>query len=359
MKKSALRLYGFGVPAAMAAAALFGLHELAMWITVYHLLLTAASLAAPDAFTRSAAKLISTKKVMGGLLTALLLTLLAGGGLVFAYTRVGIFTPSLVILGAILTAIRCVQELFASQGDMTSARLTDVLSFVALTAGTLIPGDTLMHCCIGAGAALGVSGLIAAGFSKREWPRPNGAIFREIPAALARTLLFPALFAGLAWLFGAKTLTIELILGYFAGQILLETAKTTFRRGKFEAAGLKTGVALAVLLFALAMLALGCFWYPVSLERITAVFMLAAACALLLYGPFDLKTLTDALIPLAAAALTALGITPAHQSFPNEVFIAPAAGTILCSLMFREWAQLYRQGKAKRIRRKARKMAGR
>ena len=349
MKRSGQKLYGFGVPAAMIAVSLCGFKELAFWIAAFHLLITGASLAAPDAFSRSAGKLLSTKKVMGGLITALLMVILACGALVFA----DILTPSLLILGAVLTAIRCVEELFASQGDMTSAALTDVLTFIGLTAGALIPGVTVVHCIIGAGGTLAVSGLIAAGFSRREWPKPNAAIFREIPAAMLRTLLFPALFVGMLWLWGENSIRIEPVLGYFAGQMLLEAGKSTFRRGKFESAGLKTGVALTVLLFALAMTGLGCFWYPVSLEHITAVVMLAAGCALLLYGPFDWESLTAAAICLAGAALTAVGITPAQQSFPNEIFIGPAAGLILCALMFREWGQLYRQARANRIRKKA------
>lgn len=353
MRKTQPKLYGFGVPMAMIAASLCGLQDLAFWIGAFQLLIAGASLAAPEAFSRSAAKLISTKKVMGGLLTALFMVILACGALIFVDTKIQYFTPSLLILGAVLTAIRCVEELFASQSDMTSAALTDILTFIALTAGVLIPGDAMLNCVIGAGGVLAVSGLIAAGFSRREWPRPNAAIFREIPAAMLRTLLFPALFAGLTWLFGGGGFSTALIIGYFAGLILLEACKTTFRRGKFESAGLKTGVALTVLLFALAMTALGCFWYPVSLEHITAVVMLSAACALLMYGPLDWESLIAAAICLAGAVLTAVGITPAQQSFPNEVFIGPAVGLILCALMFREWAQLHRQARARRIRRKA------
>lgn len=351
MRRSSFKLYGFGVPLALIVGAACGMTELAMWTGAFYLMMTAASLGAPDAFSRSAAKLMSTKKVMGGLITALLLVAVACVGLTF------VLTPWLLLLGAILTGIRCIQELFASQSDMTSAWITDSLAFIALAGGLLIPGNPLLYCCMGTGATFVISALIAAGFSRREWPKPNAAIFKEIPAALGRTLLYPALFAGFVYLKGAKTPSTELVIGYFAGQILLEAAKSTFRRDKFEAAGLKTGVALSVLIFAAGMFALGCFWYPVSLEVITAAVMTAGACALLMYGPLDLATVTDALIPLAGAVLTAVGITPAQQSFPNEIFIGPAVGLILCSLMFREWAQMYRQARARRIRKKAIKMS--
>ena len=83
--------------------------------------------------------------------------------------------------------------------------------------------------------------------------------------------------------------------------------------------------------------------------------MLAAGCSMLLYGPFDWESITAAVISLAGAALTAVGITPAFTSFPNEIFIGPAASIVVCLLMLRQWGQLFRQARANRIRKRAMK----
>lgn len=355
MRKTGPKLCGFGVPLALLAAALCGQTELAAWLAVFHLAANLASLAAPDAFSRAAARLLSTKKVMGSLLIALLLTAIGAGALIFADSRLNLFTPSLVAIGAVLTAIRCVEELFLSQGDLTSARLTDALTFIALTAGLLIPGDKPLYCLAGTGATLALSGIIAAGFSRRELPRPNLANLREIPAALLRTALYPALCAGMLVFSPTDWHPTAVVSGFLAGQILTESAKSTFRRDKFESAGLKIGVSVGILLSTAALAALGCIWYDLPLHQIPAMLLLAAAAALLLYGPFDWETIAAAIVSLAAAAAIAIRITPEQCSFPMEIFVGPAAGIILCILMIRQWAQLARQCRANRIRKRAMK----
>lgn len=348
MHRSSLRLFGVGVPLAGITAVACGHSEAALAVFTY-LLISVASLGAADAFRCAAGKQLSTRKVMGSLILALLLVALGTAGAIYALPDAML----MILCGGLLAAVRCTEELFASQGDLTSARVTDALSFIALSAALLIPGDTPLYCCIAAGGTLIVGGTIAAGFSRRELPQLNGAIFREIPFALLRTVLYPALFLDAVWMLKLDASDPAILCGFFAGLMLIELAKTAARRGKEESAGLKIGVSVGILLISLAVFALGCYWYGADLPMGVAALLLAAACALVMYAPVDWETIAAIVVMIAAVALTVIGISPDSGSFPLEIFIGPAAGIVLCLLMVRQWAQLFRQSRANRIRKRA------
>jgi len=349
MHRSSKRLFGIGVPMAGIAAAVCGRTTMPVFA---YLIVMVASLGAADAFRRAAGRLMSTRKVMGALIVAVLMIAAATAGLTYALPDAML----VLIAGGLFAAVRCTEELFASQGDLTSATLTDVLSFIALSAALLIPGNTPLYCCIAGAGALIVGGTIAAGFSRRELPQINAAILREVPAALIGTALYPgALFAAGWLLLDVNFADPALICGFFAGMILLELAKSAVRRSKFESSGLKIGVSVGILLISLAAVGVGCFWYQAELPMGVAAVLLAGACAMILYAPLDWESIIAAIIMLAAAALIAIGITPEHCSFPQEIFIGPAAGIALCVLMIRQWMQLARQARASRIRKRAMK----
>ena len=141
MRKRSIRMFGFGVPLACLAAMLFGEFEpTAMNILLYMLLLT-ASLGAPDAFSRCAAKQMSTKKVMGSMIGAILLALLFPAGINAYYYAIGEGSiEGLLMSGgfALTVILRCFEELFSSQNDTFSATITTALTAIALSVAMLL-----------------------------------------------------------------------------------------------------------------------------------------------------------------------------------------------------------------------------
>lgn len=358
MRRTPLRLFGFAVPLACIVLILCGKNDPSLFCQEY-LLVLALSLNAPDAFSRCAAKQMSTKKVMGSLLGAIVLSLLfTVGGNIYS-SAAGINSPDFIFESAalaLLVILRCFEELFASQNDTASATITTVLTALALTASVMLSDASFAAMLGGVGCITLISGSIALGFSRHEWPRMNFAIFREIPAAMGRLLLFPAFLVGIQWLHDGSygSLKAEFIAA-MAGLILLEVFKSTFRRSREESAGIKVGVALSTLFGTAGILLLGCFSWTRSFPKCQAILMAAGAAALLLYASFDWETIAATAILLGAAAVTVIGITPGYLPFPKEVFIGPAAGAALCGLMLRQWGQLLRQARANQIRKRAMK----
>lgn len=365
MRKTGPRWFGFAVPLACLIALILGRFESPGYLLLFYLMLTFGSLGAPDAFSRAAAKQMSTKKVTGSLIMAIVLSLITPIILCSYYCAVGDFTRPIDILftfaAALPVILRCFEEFFASQGDSTSAGITTALTTIAMTAVMLLTEDRysdeaeLAH-LITNGAVLLISGGIALGFSRREKPALNFAILKEIPAALARLLLFPAMCGGILFLnqSGARWGGYpSLLCGMTAGMILLEMTRSTFRRSKDESAGLKIGVALSVLSVTAGLAAIGMFRYMTGLMLAQAVILAAGAAAMLMYAPWDAESIAAEAIMIAAAALTVLGVTPKAWSFPIEILIAPATGILLCGIMFRQWSNLARGARANRLRRKA------
>lgn len=378
MRKSGPRFFGFGVPLACLVATACGLAEPALHLFLAYSMICIASLFAPEAFSRAAAKLLNLRKVTGSLLIAILLILIPASAIYLVCRPPIERLSNLMQIGAcaFLVIIRCFEELFNSQGDRTSAQITMLLTAIGLSAHFLLaaapydyssyPNDiALIAVC---GAILLISGLIAIGFSKKCKPQLSLAIFKEIPAAFVRTALYPALFIGIhalrifiAWPFARETAIFEqrtlLLCGFYAGMILTAIAKSTFRRTREESTGLKTGLAMTALIVGAAPLAIGSFWWNMDLLSLTAAIFIAAAAALLLYSSADWETFTAAAVLLVAAALIEFGITPPENSFPNEIFIGPAAGILTCALMFNQWRELIRLQKVKKIRKNALKRA--
>ena len=365
MRKTGPRWYGFGVPLACIAGLLFGDTEATYTMIFAYMLTLVCSLGAPDAFSRAAARQMNTKKVMGSLLIAVILSLIFPAILFFTVCECD--PGQLIVLGpvALLVICRCFEELFASQNDSGSAAITAVLTAAFLGGALSLVGDHTYGDpesaaeLAAAGVTAMVSGGIALGFSKKLLPSASFAIVKEIPAALGRLLLYPILCLSLMLLdvhFGADVpFGRAMVISGLAGLIFLELSKSTFRRSREESAGVKTGTALAMLFATGGLFTLSLFWWTGNLPFCQALMLAAGASALLLYAPFDGETIAASLTMLAAAVLIAFGITPKSYSFPSEMLIGPAAAIAVCGIMARQWTELARGARANRIRRKAMK----
>lgn len=362
MKKTALRWFGFGVPLACVAGIIFGDFESTSLMILGYMIFQLGALAAPDAFCRAAAGLVSTKKVKGSLLLAVALSLIPAAVMFFTVCRADL--RQLIVLApiALTVILRCLEEYFSSQGDTTSAAITTALTAILLGSALSLVGnhsfgDPESSAELGAtGLSALISGGVALAFSRREQPGFSCAVLKQIPAALGRLLTYPALCLGLLRLNAiGQRLPVgrAAVLGGLAGLILLELTRTTFRRDKSESAGLKVGIAVATLLFGGGFALWSLFDWSLSVLMAESLGLAAGAAALLLYAPWNWESIAAEIVLLAASAALVIGITPQSWSFPYEIFIAPAAGLALCLIMLRQWAELARLARVRRIRRRA------
>ena len=382
MRKTRLRAHGIAAYLAAAAAMLIRPDNPAppFILTCAYLCGCTFSLGAPDAFSRAASKLMSTKKLMGALLTAIFLILLGTAALGYSLYTPGEpyfsadFLPLVLLAaaGGVMAMVTAFEELFVSQGDKMSAWITDALAFIALTAAIILPvSDTLQAqlALAGSGGALVIGGAISLGFSRKELPRPGLALFKEIPAALVRTMLAPALLVAANVFFEAEMTTTIPTLTMILALITVEMSKSTFRRSRDEASGLKTKLPMTLLT---ASLALCTVWFMAcgaklpfferfdkeiwaSLPHAMMNLLIGGACAMILYAPFDWNSILSALLMLGAAAVT--GMQPLPTIEPMEMNLAAAAAAMIVTnlLMIPEWNALSRQARAMRIRKKAMK----
>lgn len=365
MRKTGPRWFGFAVPLACLSAMLMGQIDGPIMMIALYMFLTACSLNAPDAFSRAAAGQMSTKKVMGSLIAALILTIIPTLVIFFTIGEADPMQLIVIVPVALLVISRCFEELFASQNDSGSAAITTVLTATFLGGALCLVGDHSFGDpessaeLLATGVAAAVSGSIALGFSRKVLPIPGFAILKHAPAALARLLLYPALCIGLLALnarFGlGGDITRAPICCGLIGLIFLELTKTTFRRGKYESTGLKTGAALTMLCATCGLIGLSPLFNTPSTALCQAIILAAGAAAMLLYAPFDWESITATLVMLAASALSVITFTPEYCSFPYEILVGPIAGLILCGVMFRQWQDLARRSKANQIRKKAMK----
>lgn len=362
MRKTGLRWFGFGVPLACVAGMIFGDFESTSLMILGYMIFQLGALAAPDAFSRAAASQVSSKKVMGSLLLAVALSLVPA--VVMFFTVCHAELRQLIVLGpiALTVILRCLEEYFFTQCDATSAAITTALTAILLGSalslvGSHSFGDPESAAELGAtGLSALISGGVALAFSRREQPGFSCALLKQIPAAMMRLLTYPALCLGLLRLnaVGQKLPVGRVaVLAGLAGLILLELTKTTFRRDKAESAGLKVGIAVAMLLVGVGVALWSLFDWSSSILMAEALVLVAGAAVLLLYAPWDWESVAAKVVLLAAAAAIVIGITPQGNSFPLEIFIAPAAGLALCLMMLRQWAELARLARVKRIRKRA------
>ncbi len=359
MQKSILRFHGIGpLMAVLAAYWLSGSRYMADMLLVELVAVNILSLGANHAFGRAAGKQLSTRKVMGSLLLSILLTILAAAALWVLTGMPDLLRGSVLTVG-ILAIVMLVEELFASQGDLLSARLTDLLTGILLAAALLIPGDTALYCLIAAGASLAVGGAIAAGFSRHEWPKPNLAVAAELPMGLLRTALYPVL--------AYMTLSLPPFGGTFPvesaviGLMILEIGRTSFERDPIGASVFRIGAGiLSLAIAALSFLILPMFEGGIAAVRMSDSFFLflAIGVAVMLYGGRSWKIFAGAFLP--AAQLGWIMILP--MVFPDSAAWMQPAGAMGIAILFNliligDWREYFRVLRVNRIRRKAMKRA--
>jgi len=379
MKIRLIRWFPCGVPAGALIACLCGAGCGAASLATSLLLINCLSLAAPEALRRAQTRLLSRRKVYFSTLTAvftvflgffaayLLLHFLHGRppcffsseGPVFL-RRIGLFLLS----AALLLAVRCVSELLHALGNPTGAYMLEFLSGLAVAAGLLLdapttgtarfpleeslfstyicspstdtilseaflqtvdPGFFSMNAVIPptpfflpvfCGAVLLIS-VFAVLAEKPQLPAPTFSIFRDVPAALLRTTLHPALFSAVSLLSkpGSPVFSpssdskIPVFAAFFLGNMILEYFRTAHRCDDREsrpmiAASAWTGAAACLVLRLSDM----CLSHTDTLLRCGV--LLPMLCGLLLYGCFSVRMLVPALTMTLAVAAPLFPLNP-------------------------------------------------
>lgn len=361
MQKARFLPYGFALPLAAMAAALGGAESAAVKLMAAMLAMDVAALGAPDAFRRAAAGMVSRRKVAGCALLALLMAAVAAGaGQLCAPWIAGRSVVEIAEarwwLGAAaaLVALRCAEEIFVTQGDMVSARLSDLLGGVVTAAALLIFYDDASRaraCCLSACGMLTLSLGIAAFFGHGEKPQLSPAIFREAPAAWLRALLYPALACGMVAAGGRFS-----VAGLLGGAAAALVCRTTFRRSAAESAGFNVTVASLALLLGGLLASAELFGFPTIGTDSGAFVWLGLLCGLSLYGGLNAHTCAAMLLMLAAAAGSAAdGWAPETYAVPLRGAMLAAGGLAAFCCMIPDLALLIRRGRANRIRRGAQK----
>lgn len=361
MQKARFLPYGFALPLAAMAAALGGAESAAVKLMAALLAMEVAALSAPDAFRRAAAGMVSRRKVAGCALLALLMTAVAAGvGQLCAPWIAGRSVVELAEarwwLGAAaaLAALRCAVEIFAAQGDMISAWLSDLLGGVVTAAALMIFYDDASRaraCCLSASGMLTLSLGIAAFFGRGEKPQFSLGIFREVPTAWMRTLLYPALACGMVAAGGSFS-----VAGLLGGAAAALACRTTFRRSTTESAGFNVTVALLALLLGGLLASAELFGIPTIGTDFGAFVWLGLLSGLSLYGGLNARTCAAMLLMLAAAAGSAAnGWSPEFYAVPLRGAMLSAGGLAAFCCMLPDLALLIRRGRANRIRKKAQK----
>ena len=356
---------GWGLPLSLLTITLAGDWTAVHDVLMYALILQFLSLCSFDALRRGAAKLISPGKVLGATLASMLLCLLCYFGIV-VFTGLSFFalTPghALPIAATLLCMLRCVTELFDSQSDGVSAQLTELLTFVGVTAPVLMMSTESAQyqaLAVSVGSVLLLSLIICIGFGKKHRPQFSFGFLKEVPAALLRNACYPALYFT-ACHFMEKTAILPdqtvRIAGFSAGMLLFTLMRSTFRRTREDSARINTAVALTALFFSLWSLPLIISLPLLTDAAFTAPLLLSAACGLIWYCAPALRTVPAALLLAGCAA--ALWFQPLFyretvSPLPHVHMAACAAALIAALLMIPDWALLARRRRAERFRRRA------
>jgi len=324
------------------------------------------TLGMPEALRRGQAKSASRTKVIGMTITAVLLTSILTaaaatailknyipGGLFMlpagnAYDHAAMLLPSVGLLtGGLIAGIRCMEEYFHADGDGLSAGMMDVLAAVAVCTVAMLDGvDGVLLVPVLAGILL--LGVIVALITGRKHVRTGeklrlelGALLKEVPAALLRTALYPAIAAAML-VFSGETRPVMAA----AGLLIVELGRSTFRRDEREA----TGHVLIIthLVLTAAVCAAVCRY--LGIEVLSGALLYAAAAVLmLLYAPLKVRMLLSGILLLAAAAASLI-----LEGMIAGVVVA-ACALVSALLTIPEWRELARIHKVNKIRKKAMK----
>lgn len=358
------KFYGAGVPAALLLATLLGRGNAALAVFCPMLVFQLLTLGGHETFRVNAAKQMSGGRITFSALIVLALTAL------LAAVPFAIGAPAeislLLAAGALLCLTRLACEHAAAHADLTSALVGDALTGIILAAGLLIADlsgvcETAamnaadarrIACACGLAAVLPL--LITLVVTPPKKPAASFSYFRDVHRGLFRVALFPlvcALVAGQMTGFTYRAEHAGLALGLFAGSALMELSRATFRRTEMEGTAFDVLLAAVCMVFAAAdtlilLLAPDIF---AAFDPVARAVMLAAACALILYGPPKPRIFgAAALILLSGIACM---FVPWVGYFANALTV-PAAVCMLPDLL-----ALRRISRAKRIRTRARKLS--
>lgn len=361
MKIRIAKFYGAGVPIALLLATLLGRGNAALALFCPMLVFQLLALGGHETFRVNAAKQMSGGRITFSALIVLVLTVLfVAASAAFA----PIALRQIIFAAALLCLARLACEHAAAHADLTSALVGDTLTGIIL-AGALLITDISGICETGmmnAGDAerISAAGMLAAALpllitlvvTPPKKPAASFSYFRDIPRGLMRIALFPlvyALIAGQMTGFTYRAAHMGLALGLFAGCALMELSRATFRRTEMEGTAFDVLLA-AVCIFSAAADTLLLLLAPdifAVFDPVARAVMLAAACALILYGPMKPRIFGSAALLLLAGA--------ACMFVPWVGYLANALTVPAAVCMLPDMLALRRIARAKRIRARARK----
>ena len=235
----------------------------------------------------------------------------------------GQMAPDIAVLrawlgaGAGFAAGQCVWAMLEGRGSAKLAHAFDAVTFAALTCALLADGSAKSALACATGALLvGLIAIFAIELrSKGERPRRSAAPLREIPAALARQLLYPALAALLIALqtgFLEKPMGHALLIALLAGWTAVEFLRPAYRMERESSLTLRIAATYSALIVSIITL-LWNILNPVShiTDGIACAACLAAAFGTSAAVGFDLvpaglPAFIAGIPPLAASLLAAI-----------------------------------------------------
>ena len=244
--------------------------------------------------------------------------------------------------GAGFAAGQCVWAMLEGQGSAKLAHAFDAVTFAALTCALLADGsaESALACATGA-LLVGLIAIFAIELrSKGEHPRPSAAPLREIPAALARQLLYPALAALLIALQTGlleKPMGHALLIALLAGWTAVEFLRPAYRMERESSLTLRITATYSALIVSIITL-LWNILNPVShiTDGIACAACLAAGCLLALSAVWEWRTVFAEVLLLAAAFGTsaAVGFDLVPAGLPAFIAgIPPLAASLLAAIL--------------------------
>lgn len=378
--KQRLRPGMIAVPAAALICALANREGASLALTAAALCGIVLSLGAGGALRRASGKLTSRQRFLGAGICALCMAAfgaIAGQALAWplfndlsglanvenangqplaaAWTKLlgaaeegGQTAPDIAVLrawlgaGAGLAAGQCVWAMLEGRGSAKLAHAFDAVTFAALTCALLADGsaESALACATGA-LLVGLIAIFAIELrSKGGRPRPSAAPLREIPAALARQLLYPVLAALLIALqtgFLEKPMGHALLIALLAGWTAVEFLRPAYRMERESSLTLRIAATYSALIVSIITL-LWNILNPASraANGIACAACLAAGCLLALSAGWEWRTVFAEVLLLAAAFGTsaAVGFDLVPAGLPAFIAeIPPLAASLFAAIL--------------------------
>lgn len=375
--KQRLRPGMIAVPAAALICALANREGASLALTAAALCGIVLSLGAGGALRRASGKLTSRQRFLGAGICALCMAAfgaIAGQALAWplfdilsslananghpraaAWVKLlgaaeegGQTAPDIAVLrawlgaGAGFAAGQCVWAMLEGRGSAKLAHAFDAVTLAALTCALLADGsaESALACATGA-LFVGLIAIFAIELRpKGERPRPSAAPLREIPAALARQLLYPALAALLIALqtgFLEKPMGHALLIALLAGWTAVELLRPAYRMERESSLTLRITATYSTLIVSIITL-LWNILNPASraADGIACAACLAAGCLLALSAGWEWRTVFAEVLLLAAAFGTsaAVGFDLVPAGLPAFIAeIPPLAASLFAAIL--------------------------